>query len=54
MKLTRRQVGFCGVRQVLVRIIRVNNRGKKAILAGETKAAAVWINEILFGHADAK
>lgn len=41
-------------RQVLVRIIRANNRGKKAVLAGETKAMAVWINEIWFGYADVK
>ena len=39
-------------RQVLLRIIRANNRGKKAVLSGETKATAVWINEIWFGYAD--
>ena len=41
-------------RQVLLRIIRANNRGKKAVLSGETKATAVWINEIWFGYADVK
>ena len=41
-------------RHVLVRIIRANNRGKKAVLSGETKATAVWINEIWFGIADVK
>ncbi|MDE2184869.1 MAG: hypothetical protein KGJ78_17790, partial [Alphaproteobacteria bacterium] len=41
-------------RRVLARIIRVNNRDKKAVLAGETKAMAVWINEIWFGYADVR
>ncbi|MGA7673674.1 MAG: hypothetical protein WCA78_01350 [Rhizomicrobium sp.] len=41
-------------RLVIAKIIRVNNRGKKAVLAGETKATAVWINEIWFGYADVK
>lgn len=41
-------------RQVLLRIIRANNRGKKAVLSGETKATAVWINEIWFGYADVR
>lgn len=41
-------------RQVLARIIRANNRGKKVVLAGETKATAVWINEVWFGYADVK
>ncbi len=41
-------------RHVLSRIIRANNRGKKAVLSGETKATAVWINEIWFGYADVK
>jgi len=41
-------------RQVFLRIIRANNRGKKAVLSGETKATAVWINEVWFGYADVK
>lgn len=41
-------------RHVLARIIRANNRGKKAVLSGETKATAIWINEIWFGYADVK
>lgn len=41
-------------RLVLVRIIRANNRGKKVVIAGETKAMAVWINEIWFGYADVR
>lgn len=41
-------------RHVLLRIIRANNRGKKAVLSGETKATAIWINEIWFGYADVK
>ena len=41
-------------RRVLSRIINANNRGKKAVLSGETKATAVWINEIWFGSADVR
>ena len=41
-------------KHVLVRIIRENNRGRKTVLAGETKARAVWIHEIWFGYADAR
>ena len=41
-------------RRILVRIIREHNRGRKTVLAGETKAAAVWVSEIFFGCAEVK
>ena len=41
-------------RRILVRIIREHNRGRKTILAGETRAAAVWVSEIFFGCAEVK
>ena len=40
--------------RILVRIMREHNRGRKTILAGETRAVAVWISEIFFGFAEAK
>ena len=32
--------------RVVERILRANNRGKKVVVAGETKAVAAWICEV--------
>ncbi|MBU6443287.1 MAG: hypothetical protein KGR48_05195 [Alphaproteobacteria bacterium] len=41
-------------RRILVRVIREHNRGRMTVLAGETKAAAVWVSEIFFGCAEVR
>lgn len=40
--------------RVLERILRENNRGRKVVVAGETKAIAVWVHQVILACNDVR